>query len=138
LNLFSDLGYRIAYISSRPGQALFLTVRWLQKHGFPVDPIRDQVSCGLNRKGKLEMLTKELSAVAVFEDDPYMARQALAHGIPAVWLKDWPYNRKLPPVKAAGHISAAIRFKSWAEVQNAVITSNPDLAAIARGKGEYD
>ena len=47
LNLFSELGYRIAYISSRPGDALFITVRWLQKHGFPAD----QVLCGLDRNG---------------------------------------------------------------------------------------
>ncbi|OAT83486.1 LNS2 domain-containing protein [Desulfotomaculum copahuensis] len=138
LRLFSDLGYRVAYISSRPGNTMFLTVRWLKSHGFPVEQARDQVSCGLDQNRKLEMITKELAAVAVFEDDPRMARYALVYGL-TVWLKDWPYNRKLPPVKAPGYnTERVIRFKSWAEVQNAVITSNLDLAAITQRKGEWE
>jgi len=133
LKLFSELGYRVAYISSRPGDALFITVRWLQKYGFPAD----QVLCGLDRNGKVNVIKNEFQAVAVFEDDPRLARQALVNGVPALWLKDWPYNRRLPPVKVAGfNAERVIRFKSWIEVQKAVITSNPDLVTLIRGKGE--
>ena len=83
------------------------------------------------------MIKNELQVVAVFEDDPRLARQTLVNGVPAFWLKDWPYNRKLPPVKVAGsNAERVIRFKSWNEVQKAVITSNPDLATLTRGKGE--
>jgi|GEM_PF-1639766 len=133
LKLFSDLGYHIAYLSSRPVNALFITTRWLKKHGFPVD----QVFCGLDRNGKIDAIKNKLRAVAVFEDDPGMAKQAIANGVPALWLKDWPYNRKLPPVKVTALIAErVIRFKSWTEVQKAVVTSNPDLATQVRHEEE--
>ncbi|AEG15960.1 hypothetical protein Desku_2426 [Desulfofundulus kuznetsovii DSM 6115] len=132
LKTLADLGYRIAYISSRPGDALFLTVRWLQKHGFPAD----QVLCGLDRQGKAEVATKELQAVAVFEDDPVLAA-ALLNKVPALWLKDWPYNRKLPAGKGARwNAERVIRFRAWSEVEKAVVTSNPELAALIGKKGE--
>ncbi|RKO65731.1 hypothetical protein D7024_01270 [Desulfofundulus salinus] len=132
LKTLAELGYRIAYVSSRPGDALFLTVRWLQKHGFPAD----QVLCGLDRQGKAEVATKELQAVAVFEDDPVLAAVLLAH-VPALWLKDWPYNRKLPAGKGAKwNADRVIRFRAWSEVLKAVVTSNPDLAALIGKKGE--
>ena len=133
LKLFSELGYRVAYISSRPGAALFTTVRWLQKHGFPAD----QVLCGLDENGKIDTIKNKLRAVAVFEDDPRVVKQAMAHGVQALWLKDWPYNRKLPLVKVAGiNVERVIRFKSWIEVQKVVIISNPALSALARREEE--
>ncbi|HHW42606.1 MAG TPA: hypothetical protein GXX25_02145, partial [Desulfotomaculum sp.] len=87
---------------------------------------------------KVEVATKELQAVAVFEDDPVLAA-ALINKIPALWLKDWPYNRKLTAGKGARwNADRVIRFRAWGEVEKAVVTSNPDLAAITRGKGERE
>ncbi|MBO8128922.1 MAG: hypothetical protein H0Z39_06955 [Peptococcaceae bacterium] len=115
LGILADLGYRIAYISSRPGDALFNTVRWLQVNGFPAD----QVVTGLSRESKLNTV-RELGPAIVFEDDPVVAA-SLAGKVPALWLKDWPYNRKIS--------QGVIRFKSWQEIFRAMISSNPELAA---------
>jgi hypothetical protein len=123
LEVLADLGYRIAYISSRPGDALFATVRWLQVNGFPAD----QVVTGLVGDAKLDVI-RELEPTAVFEDDP-IAVKMLVGRVPAVWLKDWPYNRPggRDGIQRPG--SNVIRFKSWEEVFRAVISSNPELAA---------
>ncbi len=140
LQTMAQLGYKIAYLSSRPVAALFITVRWLQKHGFPAD----QVLCGLDPAGKVEVVTKELKAVAAFEDDPLLVA-ALLDKVPALWLKDWQYNRKLPKIKKCSarwnkdaircNADRVIRFKSWKEVQKAVVTSNPNLAALTFEEG---
>lgn len=123
LEVLAHLGYRIAYISSRPGDALFATVRWLQVHGFPAD----RVVTGLSRNAKVDAV-RELEPAAVFEDDPIAAR-TLAGEVPAVWLKDWPYNRLSGRGGVRRPGSNVIRFKSWEEVLRAVISSNPELAA---------
>lgn len=132
LKTLADLGYHIAYTSTRPGDALFLTARWLQKHGFPAG----RVLCGLTREEKAEVAARELKAVAVFEDDPLLA-VTLLNKVPALWLKDWPYNRKLHGGKGARwNAGRVIRFRAWGEVLKAVTTANPDLAALIDQKGE--
>lgn len=77
-------------------------------------------------------MVESLNAVAYFEDDPFLVRPLL-NKVPALWLKDWPYNRKLPLGKSARqNQNRVIRFSAWQEVKRVVIASNPELAALCR------
>lgn len=82
-------GLRVAYVSSRPPEARFVTRRWLGENGFPPSPVvcagtaRDKVSFVAARKGEV---------LAAAEDDPVLAVELAGLGVP-VLLVDWPYNR---------------------------------------------
>ncbi|MBO8129273.1 MAG: hypothetical protein H0Z39_08770 [Peptococcaceae bacterium] len=124
LATLAGLGYRIAYVTCRSSDALFATIRWLQVHHFPVDQVVTiSGDLAAARKEKLNVI-RSLDPAAVFEDDPWVAGNLA--GAFTVWLKDWPYNRKLT--------QGVIRFKSWQEVFEATVSTNPGLALALKEK----
>jgi len=142
LQILEGLGFKIAYISSRPKSVLLPTLHWLKQHEFPKqhDSSKHHLFCGLTTNEKKVFLTQKLHAVACFEDDPVLAKSLLGE-VPVVWLKDWPYNHKIPAHKnKRGEISRVTRFDSWWDVYNIVLTTNYGLADAVYGgylRGEF-
>lgn len=128
LGILNNLGYQVAYLSSRPVNSLFITQRWLRETGCPPGEIR----IGLDNGGKQELI-RELKPVAVFEDDPAVIRPLTNLYPPAaLWLKEWPYNQQAKGGVSRPGAGRVVRFGSWDEVCQVVTASNPFLAAAGR------
>lgn len=82
LNIAED---DIAYFTLRPAIAGFITVRWLQKHGFPEGPTYFCKS--LAEKAQL---AEDLKPVMVIDDDP---RASAFYEIPLIVIAR-PYNKQ--------------------------------------------
>ncbi|MDI6908023.1 MAG: hypothetical protein QMC81_11140 [Thermoanaerobacterales bacterium] len=93
-------GYRLVYVSSRPKEAEFITLRWLEFHGFPEAPL-----CLLPR-GRKVILSEKARVAAFFEDNPQEILTLKRAGVDVI-VKDWPYNRA---------VQGSARFKAWREV----------------------
>jgi hypothetical protein len=74
LNAVSESG--ITYFTLRPRKADFITVRWLQKHGFPEGPVFFCKS--LAEKAQM---VKDIDPILVIDDDP---RAPLLYNAPLV------------------------------------------------------
>ncbi len=110
------------FASCRPHAALAGTQRWLRANGLPAG----SVITGLSREGKIRLVVEDFQPAMVFEGDPVIA-VALAGRVPAVWVKDWPYNRRL--VFQSPPPPGVLRFHSWREWRMAAMDS-PDADQI--------
>lgn len=129
LDILNDLGYRVAYLSSRPAGSLFVTQRWLRENNCPPGEVR----LGLPPAGGKQEFIRELKPVAVFEDDPAVIRPLFDLYPPAtLWLKNWPYNQPAKGGVSRSGAGRVVRFGSWDEVCQAITASNPFLAAARR------
>jgi hypothetical protein len=108
LRRIAGAGYRLAYVSSRPRETYFVTKRWLALCGFPPGP----VMLGLAAERKVALATR-YGLAGFFEDDPAVAAALAGAGI-RVWLKDWPYNRKVG-------VKQLVRFREWREIARSII-----------------
>lgn len=77
----------LAYVTSRPPESRFITLRWLQLTGHPKAPI---YFCADARE-KLKVAAK-LGATIALEDDP-LAVQLYAQAGIAVLMPGWEYNQ---------------------------------------------
>lgn len=96
----------VVYITSRPVEAEFVTLRWLRMHGFPKGKV---VFCG----GAAEKVAAYIgfSPSLVAEDDPGVAAAVGSVGIPVVAL-EWPYNGYLSRCGGAVFV-----VKGWSAVK---------------------
>lgn len=89
LNSIYRNGLEIVYFTARPAQADFVTLRWLDMHGFPPG----NLLMGLERKNKIKCV-EVYQPYFVMEDDPYIIRELLKLNFPVI-AKKQPYNFKL-------------------------------------------
>lgn len=84
-------GHEIYYITARPDfkEVEEITIKWLQKHGFPYSG--DNLFMNSLNKGKV---AKELGINLFFEDDPEHINNLINAGIPTI-IVDMVYNRDL-------------------------------------------
>lgn len=122
LRRLSGLGHRIVFLTCRPTAALSGTERWLRENGF----VSDALLTGLSREGKARFAVECFQPVMVFEDDPVIV-EGLSGLVPMVWVKDWPYNRRVPE-----DLAGVERFHSWREGLSLAVL--PEIA-VALGKG---
>lgn len=75
--------YKIVYITARPKEAELITLKWIEKNGFPMGKI-------FFSPQKHET-AKHLNVMAAIEDAPHEIDSYLTAGIP-VFVKKQPYN----------------------------------------------
>lgn len=98
---------QIYYITSRPVEAIHITMSWLKKHGFPSGPI-------LFYDDKL-IITRALGIDLMIEDAPHIIKMLVENG-QTVIIKSYGYNSKYKKV--------APSFPKWNDFARNLITHN--------------
>lgn len=106
LQVLTNAGWHIVFVTSRPKHLVGITTAWLIQHGFSTaqTPVifTNKVDIALARKAK-----------AAIEDHIETAR-ALAQVCPRVFLMDRPYN--FGPCGRATRITGETDWEKWAEI----------------------